>query len=170
VLLSGYDYDIVYKRSADNAKADFFSRFPVHTRDEDDPDPNELYVFATAVGRFTVTSVEIVDLTKKDKVLVKVYEYNSSGWQNHSSDPKIKPYWNRREDLSLEDGCLLWGRRVIIPLKLQGRLLDELHECHPRMRRMKALARSFVWWPCFGQDIEGGVRLCEDCVSAQSTS
>lgn len=29
VRLSGYDYDIVYKRSEDNGNADFFSRFPV---------------------------------------------------------------------------------------------------------------------------------------------
>ena len=79
MFLSGYDYDIVYKRSADNANADFFSRFPVQTRDEEDPDPDEHYVFATAVSSLPVTAVEIADLTKKDQVLVKVYEYTSSG-------------------------------------------------------------------------------------------
>ena len=41
VLLSGYDYDIVYKRSADNANADFLGRFPVQNRDEEDPDPDK---------------------------------------------------------------------------------------------------------------------------------
>ena len=169
VLLSGYDYDIVYKRSADNANAGFFSRFPVQTRDEEDPNPDEHYVFATAVSSLPVTAVEIADFTKKDKVLVKVYEHTSSGWPNYCPDPEIKPYWNRREDLSLDDGCLLWGRRVVIPLKLQGHLLDELHECHPGMCRMKALARSFVWWPGIDQDIEDRVRFCEDCVNAQST-
>ena len=92
-----------------------------------------------------VTGVEIADFTKKDEVLVKVYEYTSSGWPNHCSDPAIKPYSNRSEYLSLEDSCLLWGRREVIPLKLQGHLLDELHECHPGMCRMKAIARSFVW-------------------------
>ena len=102
-------------------------------------------------------------------MLVKVYEHTSSGWPNYCPDPEIKPYWNRREDLSLDDGCLLWGRRVVIPLKLQGHLLDELHECHPGMCRMKALARSFVWWPGIDQDIEDRVRFCEDCVNAQST-
>ena len=163
VLLSGYDYDIVYKKSADNANADIFSRFPVPTRDEEDPDPDEHYVFATAVSSLPVTAVEIADFTKKDKVLVKAYEYTSSGWPNHCPDPEIKPYWNRREDLSLEDGCLLSGRRVVIPLKLQGYLLDELHECHPGMCRMKALARTFVWWPGLDQDIEDRVRFCEDC-------
>ena len=169
MLLSGYDYDIVYKKSADNANADFFSRFLVQTRDEEDPDPDEHYVFATSVSSLPVTAVEIADLTKKDKVPVKVYEHTSSGWPNYCPDPEIKPYWNRREDLSLDDGCLLWGRRVVIPLKLQGHLLDELHECHPGMCRMKALARSFVWWPGIDQDIEDRVRFCEDCVNAQST-
>ena len=46
VLLSGYDHEIVDERSTNNANADFFSRFPVHTRDEEDPDPDEHYVFA----------------------------------------------------------------------------------------------------------------------------
>ena len=50
VFLSGYDYDIVYKRSSDNANADFFSRFPVQTKVQDDPDPDEHYVFTTAVS------------------------------------------------------------------------------------------------------------------------
>ena len=27
------------------------------------------------------------------------------------------------------------------------RLLDELHEGHPGMARMKAMARMYVWWP-----------------------
>ena len=58
---------------------------------------------------------------------------------------------------------------MVIPLKLQGQLLDELHECHPGMYRMKALARSFVWWPGIDQDIEDRVRFCEDCVNTQST-
>ena len=169
MLLSWYNYDVVYKRSADNANADFFSRFSVQTRDEEDPDPDEHYVFATATSSLSVAAVEIADFTKKDKVLVKVYEYTSPGWPNHCPDPELKPCWSRREDISLEDGCLSWGRRVVIPLKLQEHLLDELHECHPGMCRIKALVRSFVWWPSIDQDIEDRVRFCEDCVNTQRT-
>ena len=40
VLLSRYDYQIVNKRFEDSANADFFSKFPVQTRDEEDPDPD----------------------------------------------------------------------------------------------------------------------------------
>ena len=61
------------------------------------------------------------------------------------------------------------GRRVVIPVTLQERLLEDLDECHPGMCRMKALARSFVWWPGIDQDIEDQVKFCQDCVSTQSS-
>ena len=120
VLLSGYDYDIVYKRSSENANADFFSRVPVQTKVQYDPDPDEHYVFTRAVSGLPITAVEIAEFTRKDQVLAKVYEYTSSGWPDRCVDPEIKPYWNRREELSLEDGCVSWGRRFVIPVKLQG--------------------------------------------------
>lgn len=58
---------------------------------------------------------------------------------------------------------------MVIPLKLQGHLLDELHECHPGICRMNALARSFVWWPGIDQDVEDRVRFCENCVNTRRT-
>ena len=46
VLLPGYDFDIVFKDSAGNANADFFSRFPLQSQADDDLDPDEHYVCA----------------------------------------------------------------------------------------------------------------------------
>ena len=96
-------------------------------------------------------------------MLVKVYEYTSSGWPGTSPSLELRPFWNRRNELSLENGCLLWGRRVIVSFRFQKRLLEELHKCHPGMCRMKALARSFVWWPGIDLDIEERVRFCDVC-------
>ena len=79
------------------------------------------------------------------------------------------PYWQRRDELSVEDSCLLWGRRVVIPDNLQKDILTELHECHPGMCRMKALARSYVWWPTIDEDIEDKVRQCGICIHNQVT-
>ena len=62
-----------------------------------------------------IISKDIAKHTSKDPVLGKVYEYTSSGWPGHCQEEMIQPYWNRKQELSVEDGCLLWGTRVIVP-------------------------------------------------------
>ena len=51
---------------------------------------------------------------------------------------------------------------------MQGReaVLQELHEGHPGMTKMKALARMYVWWPGMEKDIETAVRTCRVSDSA----
>ena len=48
-------------------------------------------------------------------------------------------------------------------------LRDCMHEEHPGMSRMKAIARTLVWWPRKDQDIEGMVRRCEECQAQQAS-
>lgn len=112
--------------------ADFFSRFPVQSKDTKETQMNTMCL-----------------------------------WQKWRKTRCL--YWNHKEDLSLEDDCVLWGRLVFIPLIIQGHLWDEFHECHPGMCCMKALDRSFIWWPGIDQGIEDRVQFCADCVNTQST-
>ena len=126
-------------------------------------------VCAVMTDEVPITATEIVEGTKQDSLLVKVYKCTSSGWPNSCPSPELKPFWDRRYDISLENECLLWGRRVIVPFKFQKRLLEELHERCPGICRMKAFARSFVWWPGIDLDIEDKVRLCQVCTKAHQS-
>ena len=69
----------------------------------------------------------------------------------------------RREELSVHDGCLLWGSQVVVPPQGRTKIIKELHEGHPGSTRMKALARSFVWWPQLDRDLENVIQSCEIC-------
>ncbi len=60
---------------------------------------------------------------------------------------ELAPFRNRAAEITIESDCLLWGHRVIIPSELQGKVLKQLHGSHPGICHMKALARSYVWWP-----------------------
>ena len=48
---------------------------------------------------------------------------------------ELKPYWNRRLELTVYDGCLLWGSRVIVPPPGRIQALHELHGGHPGCSR-----------------------------------
>ena len=69
----------------------------------------------------------------------------------------------KRNELSVESNCLIWGNRVIIPFHLRNKILTELHENHPGIVRMKALARSYVWWASMDIGIENTVKSCNAC-------
>lgn len=58
---------------------------------------------------------------------------------------------------------MLWGAWVIIPSVGRPEVLKQLHQCHPGVSRMKALARSYVWWPKLDQDVERLVKTCRMC-------
>ena len=86
----------------------------------------------------------------------------NGGWPMQVSDT-LKPYWNRRLELSLEDDCIMWGSRVVIPKKFQKRVLQELHEVHFGIARTKAIARGYMWWPELNRQIEEMTKNCINC-------
>ena len=79
------------------------------------------------------------------------------------------PYQTRKDELSVQDGVLLCGSRIIVPSKMRQCVLDELHESHPGIVKKKSLARHYVWWPKMDADIEQVVRACDACESTRSS-
>lgn len=114
------------------------------------------------IGSLPLTAGQIRKATRADPVLSRVVEYTMTGWAD-DENPAIQTYYQRRNELTVEDGCLLWGIRVLIPGSLRERVLQELHEGHPGIMRMKSLARLHVWWPKLDQSIASVVRDCAKC-------
>ena len=161
LLLAAYDYDLQFVTSKQNVLADALSRLPEPVTENDE---SALYhVEAARLEGLPVTSRDVATATVGDPVLSQVLRMTLDGWPGHVDDLRLKPYFDRRYELSTERNCLLWGLRVVIPARLQGQLLEELHIAHPGMVRMKEVARSFLWWPSIDREIEATVRQCHTC-------
>ncbi|XP_035904183.1 uncharacterized protein LOC118508477 isoform X1 [Anopheles stephensi] len=110
---------------------------------------------------------EVAAATKKDPLLREVYRYVQSGWPGKVSyGAELAQFHNRREALTTVGDCILFGERIVIPAALQQRCLRQLHQGHPGIQRMKAIARSFVYWPSLDSDIADRVASCEACQAA----
>ena len=62
----------------------------------------------------------------------------------------------------------IWGIRVIVPPTLRPQVLEELHQGHLGVVKMKAVARSYIWWPGIDKEIEETAKTCSGCQLMQA--
>lgn len=160
LLLSAHQYDIKYRKSDQHQNADGLSRLPLPTKHSECTQADIFYFKDVTVS--PVTSAQVKKHTRTDPVLSEVVDIVSHG-RGGEMTPKLKPYMVRRNELSVQSGCLLWGYRVIIPSPLQEKVLAELHTGHCGVVRMKEIARSYFWWPGLDAAIEEKAASCADC-------
>jgi hypothetical protein len=106
---------------------------------------------------------ELAQATLEDDELQRVIHHIKNGWPNTKIDASLLPYFHRKLDLSIINNCVVNGERIIIPKNLRTQMLCQLHKGHPGIQRMKALARSYVYWPGIDTEIEQFVRQCQQC-------
>ncbi|XP_076298593.1 uncharacterized protein LOC143217833 [Lasioglossum baleicum] len=143
-FVSKFNYKIEYISSAQNGNCDALSRLPV----EDNTqvfDSEFTCLNYISEGLPVLNFVTVQSETKKDKILINVIKYIMNGWPNEKQlSDKEKCYWRKRNKLSMDKGCILWGYRVVVLQLLQAKVLQELHASHFGIVKMKMLARSYV--------------------------
>lgn len=171
IFLSAYNYVIEFVRSADN-NADYFSRSHVgatgdtagegEARDSG-PEDSAAYVNFVVEGSLPVSAQRLRTETENDPVLSSVKRYVMKGWPRTVTDVALKPYFHCRFELSVENGCLLRGHKVVIPSSLRVELCSELHSSHFGIVKMKAAARERMWFPGIDAHLERVAAECGVC-------
>ncbi|KRY20467.1 Transposon Tf2-9 polyprotein [Trichinella patagoniensis] len=167
VMLGAYVYDICYRLGKLIDNADILSRLPTKIPDVEIPPPLEVLMLESD-DTVIMKANDIARMSLKDPLISRVLNWAWKGWPAKLSDKKFKPFFIRQLEISVHKGCLLWGNRVVIPIQAHSRLLTMLHDGHPGIVRMKALARSYFWWPKMDEDIEKTVNTCDVCHSSRA--
>ena len=110
LTLAAYEYEIQYKAGITNGNADALSRLPVPLPEMPDvtPMPGDTIKLMEHLEEIPLHSSQIRDWTRRDPVLSNVYQYVLGNWPSTCSSKELQPYFNRRTEISVEDGCLLW--------------------------------------------------------------
>ena len=124
--------------------------------------PEEVVLALTTMNDTPITAEHIARWTATDPILSQVLQFVERGWPCDVTRD-CESYTRRKEELSVQHGVLIWGARVVVPPKGHDTLLKELHETHPGIAKMKALARSYIWWPGLDAEIERCVKDCTTC-------
>ncbi|KAJ8375443.1 hypothetical protein SKAU_G00060230 [Synaphobranchus kaupii] len=170
LILTAHNYTIQYRSAAEHGNADGLSRLPLQVDHKDRPGSVDT-VLIHHLDSLPECSTDIRKETRYDPVLAQVLDMILSGHflVAQGRDSALTPYYSRRDELTVVQGCLLWGNRVIVPPKLRPQLLQELHAGHPGVVKMKAMARSYIWWPGIDAQIEQLARMCQSCQRNQKS-
>lgn len=168
LFLSGYDYDIQYVKSSVN-NADILSRLPLnvkHPTENSDCKYQGTYLHLIYESSIPLSCEDIKKETQKDLVLKKIMGYVKHGWPNLTPEEgvELKAFYQRKDELAVEQGILMWGYKVVIPSSLRNFVLKDLHSSHLGIVKMKSVARSYFWWPKIDNDIERIANSCSSCL------
>ena len=115
---------------------------------------------------------EMLQETSKDKELQSLKHYISTGWPAKRSQIPVSlhPYWNFRDELTVESGILMKNSKVLIPETLKQKYLKQIHQGHQGIEACRSRAREFVFWVNINSDLKEMVEKCDICQSQQNST
>ena len=104
--------------------------------------------------------------TDKDDTLALLKHTAQHGWPQTIIElpPELHPYWTFREEISIEDGILLKGERIIIPAVDQPDIMQQLHHGHLGLQKCLHHAQVSVYWPNLTEHLKELVTNCGVCL------
>lgn len=164
LTLQAYRFKLIHTSGKLLGHVDALSRLPLPNPCDSVPIPAEWVNVVQFMDSTPTSSRHIASWTKTDPILSRVHQFCNSGWPISNVSSELLPYYRRKNELSLQGDCVLWGTRVVIPQKGRSKLLNDLHSEHVGSTRMKQLARSYFWWPNLDADIEDVTNSCSHCL------
>ena len=98
---------------------------------------------------------EVKKATEEDSLLQKVKAAVANGRWN---DPQLSNFSPFKEELSVINGLIFRGHRLVIPSKLRKRTIDIAHHSHQDIVKTKQLIREKVWFPGIDKLVEETVQ------------
>ena len=103
-----------------------------------------------------------------DDISKQIKSYCQDGWPaKHELAGAICPYYPVQSEITVANGLLLRGNRLIIPASMRLEILDKIHMGHQGITKCRERARQSVWWPGLSNQLEELVKSCRKCAKAQ---
>ncbi|UYV84620.1 hypothetical protein LAZ67_X002854, partial [Cordylochernes scorpioides] len=147
--LAAFNYTVEFRKTSDNSNVDALSRLPLESSVRESLDEDQVLLLRKS-NEVPFSFMEVANETPQDKILSIVLRNVREGnclcvWKftRVPRENPLGPHYKINEELSLEFGCLQWRERVVIPQKLRYLILNDLHEIHMGIVKMKMIARRY---------------------------
>ena len=111
------------------------------------------------------THQQIKQCTIADPALQSLKNVIMTGWPLTKEEVLvcICEYWNYKEELTVQDGLLYKGMKVIVPASMRPQMIARAHSSHLGPDACVRRARDVLFWPSMADQIKDQVQNCEVC-------
>ena len=104
--------------------------------------------------------------TQEDDELVLLKHTITNGWPTSIKEvpQEIHAYWTFHEELTIKEGPVLKGTRIVIPKSKHEQVLTMIHKGHLGLGKCKLQIKDTVYWPGINEQLEKIVPICELCL------
>ena len=93
-----------------------------------------------------------------------IQQYEKSTLNIKELPRKIQAFWTFREEMTIEDGLILKGTRIVIPSQKQAEILKLIHEGHLGLTKCKLQVKETLYWPSLNDQLERLILNCKLCL------
>ena len=171
--ISDYDANVLDQKGSKMFLSDALSCLSSHnTRQGKQSEIKGLNISVHDVERdvHETTLDKIYIHSKTDSTLSRVMHYVLNGWPGNANEcaEPAQPYFTYREELTIVDGLLVKGNRIVIPTDMRQDCLETLHEPHLGLQKTLLRAHTSVFWPGMTTDIKTQISNCSACQKFQT--
>ncbi|CAB3988820.1 Hypothetical predicted protein [Paramuricea clavata] len=99
-----------------------------------------------------ISSKKLEDIQKRtdeDESLQMLKQTIIQGWPKERKclPIQITPYFSMRDDVTVQDGLIFRGQRIVIPLRLRREMNKKIHSSHLGTESCLRRARECLYWP-----------------------
>ena len=171
--LQPYDLNVQYIQGSEMYVEDALSRATVDPPEEYLGQEWLIYDIKTITNTSTDMRIgEFKAETASDQELQSLAHIIKTGWPKEIKllPHQLRPYWSVRDRLTVLEGVILMGERLVVPASMRKHILDILHGSHFGAEKCKSRALQAVYWPRILKEIEDQVAHCQICQRHQRTN
>ena len=176
--LQRYNLKVTYKRGAEMYIADLLSRVQAPRMKK----ANDTFeVFCSELQNINHAEYVHVSDQRLQQIRTHIHQDSTlqsligvilSGWPERKEDTPvcIREYWPIKEELTVQNGIIFKGHRVVIPKAMRPEMLLRIHASHLGIESCLRKARDIVYWPHMNFEIKEAISKCEACQAYASNN
>ncbi len=148
--------------------ADALSRSPLNTTEDfmtaDVSCHVDAVISCLPVSQRKLTEIKME--TQKDEQLQTVERFITKGWPEYAKSVpnSAQSFYKWKDSLSVSDGLIVLGNRMVIPKTMRHEMLGRIHDGHQGLSKCRARAQEAVWWPGISEDLRRKIETCRFCI------